>query len=130
MLLELLSVTQTSPFHDPVPNVIADSKAATAIDYAGHYSHTSLRPVASFIDRPALHTLIKEQLHNTLVERSHTAKILVVYGLGGAGKSQLVLNYVRTYREDYSAIFWIEAGQKESLERDYLQIYALLFDQH
>ena|SRR5277367_717372 len=94
MLLELLSVTHTSPFHDPVPNVIADSKAATAIDYAGHYSHTSLRPVASFIDRPALHTLIKEQLHNTLVERSHTAKNLVVYGLGGpANHSWFLIMY-------------------------------------
>lgn len=115
MLLELPSVTWTPPFHNPVTNIIVDSKAAAAIDYAGHYSHTFLRPVASFVDRPVLHTIIKEQLHDTLVERSHTAKILVVYGLGGAGKSQLVLNYVRTYREDYSAIFWIEAGQKESL---------------
>jgi tetratricopeptide (TPR) repeat protein len=52
----------------------------------------------------------------------------VVHGLGGSGKSQLVLNYVREYREDYSAIFWVEAGQKESIERDYLQIYQLLFD--
>jgi tetratricopeptide (TPR) repeat protein len=38
-----------------------------------------------------------------------------------------VLNYVREYREDYLTIFWVEAGQKESIERDYLQIYRLLF---
>jgi hypothetical protein len=35
---------------------------------------------------------------------------------------------VQKYREDYSTIFWVEAGQKESIERDYLQIYQLLFD--
>jgi hypothetical protein len=52
----------------------------------------------------------------------------VVQGLGGSGKSQLILDYVRKYREDYSTIFWIEAGQKESIERDYLQIHKLLFD--
>jgi tetratricopeptide (TPR) repeat protein len=35
---------------------------------------------------------------------------------------------VRKYREDYFTIFWVEAGQKESIERDYLQIHRLLFD--
>ena len=43
-------------------------------------------------------------------------------------RSQLVSNYVREYREDYSTVFWVEAGQKESIERDYLQIHRLLFD--
>ena len=54
-------------------------------------------------------------------------RILVVWGLGGAGKSQLVLNYIREYRRDYAAVFWIEAGSKESIERDYIQIYRLLY---
>ena len=54
--------------------------------------------------------------------------MLVIWGLGGAGKSQLVLNYIQEYRYDYSAVFWIEAGQKETLERDYIQIYRLLVD--
>ena len=77
--------------------------------------------------RPHLHRQIKEQLHDKIHNTSDT-RILAVQGLGGSGKSQLVLNYVRQYREDYSAIFWVEAGQKESIERDYLQIYRLLFD--
>ena len=54
-------------------------------------------------------------------------RILVVWGLGGAGKSQLVLNYIREYRKDSSAVFWIQSGSKESIERDYIQIYRLLY---
>ncbi|KAI9743535.1 MAG: Kinesin light chain 3 [Claussenomyces sp. TS43310] len=104
---------------------IINSKTASGW---GHYSNSSLGPVASFVDRPALHNAIKGQLHDTLYIRKHDAKILVVYGIGGAGKTQLVLDYVRTFRDDYTAVFWIEAGQKESLERDYLLIYSLLFD--
>ena len=50
-----------------------------------------------------------------------------MWGLGRAGKSQLVLNYIREYRQDYTAVFWIEAGSKESIERDYVQIYRLLY---
>jgi len=46
-----------------------------------------------------------------------------VWGLGGAGKTQLVLDYVRQYRTDYKATFWIEAGRKESLERDFVNLY-------
>ena len=33
---------------------------------------------------------------------------------------QLVLDYVREYRGKYATIFWVEAGQKESIDRDYL----------
>lgn len=55
------------------------------------------------------------------------ARILVVYGLSGAGKSQLVLNYVREHRQDYAGVFWIEAGSKETLARDYIQVHGLLY---
>ena len=50
-----------------------------------------------------------------------------MWGLGGAGKTQLVLDYVRQYRTDYKATFWIEAARKESLERDFVNLYQTLF---
>ena len=62
-----------------------------------------------------------------MVRRRTRRRILVVYGLGGAGKSQLVLNYVREHRQNYAGVFWIEAGSKETLARDYAQIYGLLY---
>ena len=30
-------------------------------------------------------------------------------------------------REDYRAVFWIEAGSKETIERAYIEIYGLLY---
>jgi tetratricopeptide (TPR) repeat protein len=50
----------------------------------------------------------------------------VVCGLGGAGKSQLVLNYVEYFKDDYTATFWIDASSKERLEADYKQVHNLL----
>lgn len=41
--------------------------------------------------------------------------------------TQLVLNYVRQYRTNYKAAFWIVAGRKESLERDLVNLYQTLF---
>ena len=77
--------------------------------------------------RPGLQQKIKEQLHSVLSGNEQDTRTLVIYGLGGSGKSQLALNFVHTCREDYASIFWIEAGQKETIERDYLTIYRLLF---
>ena len=66
------------------------------------------------------------QLHNRL-EEDDRESLLLVCGIGGVGKSQLVLNYIREYRRDYAAVFWIEAGKRETIERDFLQIHRLLF---
>jgi hypothetical protein len=96
--------------------------------FVHHYSHASLRLVAQFVPRPRLHDQIKQQPHDVQDEATDT-RILVASGPGGSGKSQLVLNYVREHRIDYKAIFWVEAGQKESIERDFQQIYLQLFDQ-
>jgi tetratricopeptide (TPR) repeat protein len=54
----------------------------------------------------------------------------VVWGLGGAGKTQLVLDYVQQHRTEYKATFWIEAGRKESLERDFVHLHQTLFGLH
>ena len=54
----------------------------------------------------------------------------MVWGIGGAGKTQLVLDYVRQHRTEYKATFWIEAGRKESLERDVVHLYQTLFGLH
>ena len=69
---------------------------------------------------------MKERLHDTVERRGRSAKILVLCGLGGAGKSQLTLSYIESYRDDYTAVFWIDAGAKARLEADYKKIRNLL----
>lgn len=99
----------------------------TPSSYEGHYSHSSLQPVPNYVHRPALHEQLRRQFQYVPTGRAEEPWIGVVWGLGGAGKSQLVRKYINTYRQDYSAVFWIEAGSKESIERDYIQIYRLLY---
>lgn len=95
-------------------------------EFTGHYRSTALRKVASYVPRPALHAQVKERLHDDLEERGHSCKILVVCGLGGAGKSQLMLNYIEVFEDDYTAVFWIDASSKDRLEADYKRIHYLL----
>ncbi len=49
-------------------------------------------------------------------------------GLGGAGKTQLVLSYLQRYQSTYKTIFWIDAGRQSSVDRDFANIYRLLFN--
>ena len=82
-----------------------DPHATGHVDFTGHYSSAALRPVASYVPRPELQAQMRERLHDTVRQRGRSSKILVVCGLGGAGKSQLTLNYIETYRDDYTAVF-------------------------
>ncbi|GAB7333955.1 hypothetical protein MBLNU13_g06063t1 [Cladosporium sp. NU13] len=111
---------------DNYSGCIINPKTANLHDFTGHYKSTSLRQVASYVERPALQKELRERLHDTVEERGRTSRLLVICGLGGAGKSQLALNYIETYRTDYSAVFWIDAGTREALEQDYAQIRQLL----
>ncbi|PVH90208.1 hypothetical protein DM02DRAFT_636994, partial [Periconia macrospinosa] len=101
------------------------SAAASQRDYTGQFAHSSLEPVKTFVARDALHNQIHTQLHSHAAEASTTT--LVVWGLGGAGKTQLVLDYVQRHRTEYKATFWIEVASKESLERDFVNLYRMLF---
>jgi hypothetical protein len=44
-------------------------------------------------------------------------KMFVVYGLGGMGKTQLCVEYVRRHKEDFTAIFWLDGSSKDSLRQ-------------
>lgn len=107
-----------------INNNFASSVSQTR--FKGKYVRASLKPVTSYVSRPALETQLKEMLHDTVEQRDELSKIVVVYGLGGAGKSQLMLRYIKEHGGDYSSIFWLDAGTKERLENDYKQIHNLL----
>uniref|UniRef100_UPI0038B50AA1 FxSxx-COOH system tetratricopeptide repeat protein n=1 Tax=Streptomyces violaceus TaxID=1936 RepID=UPI0038B50AA1 len=65
----------------------------------------------TFVGRQALLRTVEEQL-----AAQDTAAVLphALHGLGGVGKSQLVLEYVYTHQYDYKVICWI-AAERESL---------------
>jgi hypothetical protein len=90
-------------------------------DFTGSYAYSSLHPVPTYVRRPYLERQLHDQLPSPNgMNDCQEMRTVVVWGLGGTGKSQLVLNYVREHRKQYCAVFWIEAGQKEAIERDFV----------
>jgi hypothetical protein len=44
-------------------------------------------------------------------------KVFVVHGLGGMGKTQLCVEYVRQHKADFTAIFWLDGSSKDALRQ-------------
>jgi hypothetical protein len=53
-------------------------------------------------------------------------KIFVVHGLGGMGKTQLCIEFVRRYQEKYSAVFWLDGSSEDALQRSFVDVVPRL----
>lgn len=53
-------------------------------------------------------------------------KMFVVHGLGGMGKTQLCVEYVRRHKADFSAIFWLDGSSKDGLRQSLANATARL----
>ncbi|PQE10720.1 hypothetical protein CJF32_00009819 [Rutstroemia sp. NJR-2017a WRK4] len=49
-------------------------------------------------------------------------RIVVLQGLGGIGKTQLSVAYARRYKDSYSAIFWLNIKDENSLKQSFAKV--------
>jgi hypothetical protein len=47
---------------------------------------------------------------------------VVLHGLGGIGKTQLAIEYIRRHKEKYTAIFWLNANAQDSLKLSFRDV--------
>ena len=59
------------------------------------------------------------QLTKALLPTTNTGrrKVFILHGLGGIGKTQLSVEFTRTYQKNYSAALWVDGSSKERLRR-------------
>lgn len=66
----------------------------------------------------------------TMAEALHPAKPgqkgLVLYGIGGSGKTQLALQYIQTHENLYKTIIWINASSAQDLETTFAEAANLV----
>lgn len=55
---------------------------------------------------------------------------IVLHGIGGIGKTQIVLEYIYTHKKKFTSIFWINAGTKESTQDGFREIAQRLVHEH
>jgi ATP/maltotriose-dependent transcriptional regulator MalT len=49
-------------------------------------------------------------------------RIAVLHGLGGIGKTQLSVAYAKRHKDSYSAIFWLNIKNEDSLKQSFAKI--------
>ncbi len=52
--------------------------------------------------------------------------VLAISGLGGIGKTELALEYIYRYSDEYQAVFWVRADTHEALIADFAAIANML----
>lgn len=62
-----------------------------------------------------------EALERALVPRDAVKerRLLAAYGLGGAGKTQLAVNFARRHQQSFSSVLWLDGSSESSLRQSF-----------
>jgi len=73
----------------------------------------------------------KELLNIHKLLHGHSNRTCVVlYGLGGIGKTQLAIEYIRRHKEKYTAVFWLNANDQDSLKLSFRDVAQQVLKYH
>jgi isopentenyl phosphate kinase len=86
-------------------------------DFSVTFSLSDVSDVEYFVAREDKLSEIYKKLKS---DRSRRAVIL--HGLGGIGKIQLSITYAKRYKDNYSAIFWLNIKDKDSLIQSFAKL--------
>ncbi|KAI0100515.1 kinesin light chain [Nemania sp. FL0031] len=79
------------------------------------------------------HFVAREQelieMHKTL-RSDGSRRTVVLHGLGGMGKTQLAIEYTKRHKDNYSAIFWLNIKDENSLKQSFIRISQQIKRQH
>ena len=57
-------------------------------------------------------------------------RVVILHGLGGIGKTQLSAAYAKRHRDSYSAIFWLNIKDEDSLKQSFVKIAKQISREH
>ena len=69
------------------------------------------------------------KIHKTL-KGDGSRRAVVLHGLGGIGKTQLSIAYTKRHKDDYSAIFWLNIKDKDSLKQSFAKLAKQISREH
>jgi hypothetical protein len=61
------------------------------------------------------------EMHNEL-SSDGSRRTVVLHGLGGIGKTQLTVTYAIRYRDSYSAVFWLNIKDEDSVKQSFAKV--------
>ncbi|KAJ6125811.1 hypothetical protein N7471_010304 [Penicillium samsonianum] len=64
------------------------------------------------------------------IQSGRHRKTIVLHGLSGIGKTQLAATYARRYRSRYSAVFWLNSKDSDTLKQSFLNAAERILHDH
>ena len=94
---------------------------------------TGYRVPFSTVGLPVTEYFVQRDTEMTQLEKffmpdpnSKRRKVFVIHGLGGMGKTQLCVEYVRQHKGDFTAVFWLDGSSKDALRQSLASAAARL----
>ncbi|KAF8473561.1 P-loop containing nucleoside triphosphate hydrolase protein [Kalaharituber pfeilii] len=112
----------------PDPTPISMPKTPLSLSFNIPFNISNVRRNPDFVGRECL----LEQLADEIDEGKAAMDItqVVLYGMGGMGKTQIALEYVYRHHKDYSSVFWINASSEQTTKTSFIQIMEQLIEYH
>ncbi|KAH8595393.1 hypothetical protein B0O99DRAFT_155706 [Bisporella sp. PMI_857] len=67
---------------------------------------------------------------NKTLSGDGSRRTVVLHGLGGIGKTQLAVAYAKQHKDNYSAVFWLNIKDKNSLMQSFVKIAKQISREH
>lgn len=68
----------------------------------------------NYVNRLSIEALLEEKLDPHKGKAASPGRV-VLYGLGGSGKTEIAIRFAEKHREDYSAVFWVHGRDKTNM---------------
>ena len=68
------------------------------------------------------------EIHRML--RGDSRRTVVLHGLGGVGKTQLAIAYAKRHKDNYSAVFWLNIKDEDSLRQSFVKAAKQILREH
>ena len=94
-------------------------------DFSVTFSLANVLGVEHFVARK------KELIEiHRILSSDGSRRTVILHGLGGIGKTQLSVAYAKRYSDSYSAIFWMNIKDEDSLKQSFAQVAKQILREH
>lgn len=100
--------------------------SSTDEDFSVSFSLTGVPEINEFIGRDKELVEIKEAFQG---DGSHR-KTVILHGLGGIGKTQLAVTFIKQQRDTYSAVFWLNGRDEDMLKQSFVNMAKRLYNEY
>ncbi|KAJ3569919.1 hypothetical protein NPX13_g5908 [Xylaria arbuscula] len=94
-------------------------------DFSITFSLSNVPNIQCFVAREEELTEMRERLRS-----DGSRRVVILHGLGGIGKTQLAVAYTKRYRDDYSAILWLNIKDETSIQQSFIKVARQILQQH